>query len=293
MTQHTSDPPHSLDADNTEKIPVSVALLKLRLQGLQIQLKEHDQKILEQAHVISGLQQRAKELERMATLGLILPGVVHEVNNRLSGALGFTHLLGRSELAQVERLGKMIAMISSELNECARLTRNLVNYSRTLKPALEPVNLAEVVVEVIDAVRVSYEAQHVSINLRLEADQSWVKAILSQVKWVIRTLLDNSRSTLNATGKAGTIHVTMLPDTNHVLLQISDSDGKESDSSRTLESFYVDEASPGPFLGHVVAKSIMKDHGGRIQRIKGSEGGISVLRFPSLEHFPTQSEDSP
>ena len=95
----------------------------------------------------TSLQQQIVRAERLATLGELAAGVVHELNNPLTSITVYAEYLVRklesqgAEAADLEKLRR----IGASAQRILRFSRDLVQYARPSGKELEPVDLAAVV----------------------------------------------------------------------------------------------------------------------------------------------------
>src|SRR4029079_12282985 len=96
---------------------------------------------------VEALQEQIVRAERLATLGELAAGVVHELNNPLTSITVYAEYLVRkleaqgSEPADLEKLRRIAASAQRTL----RCSRDLVQYARPPGRDLEPIDLAAVV----------------------------------------------------------------------------------------------------------------------------------------------------
>ena len=96
---------------------------------------------------IDALQQQIVRAERLATLGELAAGVVHELNNPLTSITVYAEYLVRklesqgAEAADIEKLRR----IGASAQRILRFSRDLVQYARPSGKEIESVDLAAVV----------------------------------------------------------------------------------------------------------------------------------------------------
>lgn len=244
---------------------------------------------------IEALEGQVGELNRWAHLGLLVSGVSHEINNLLTGAIGFTYLLGRHVGQSEGPERKMLSSVSTELHRCAALTRGVVQYARSIRPQREVVPLETLVQRAATAVRPQFEAHGISLQVNLKEQDLKVLGVPSQLETTARNLLLSAldRTLAASPGETGTaggpsgagrersVWLRMERDGNTVLLEVVDSSGGGEPPS-VWEPLMNAVPGQAPF-GLLIAKAVVKEHGGKMEMARNETGLVCGLRFPRFQ----------
>ncbi|HYW80084.1 MAG TPA: histidine kinase dimerization/phospho-acceptor domain-containing protein, partial [Thermoguttaceae bacterium] len=148
----------------------------------EVQSKTHDLR-LAQAQIIQS--------EKLSSIGLLAAGVAHELNSPLTGILTFAHLVGKrlpDDSPEKEDLGVII----SQTERCAKIIRQLLDFSREGSPEKKSRDLHVILEQAIALV----ERQARFLNIKIERDFAaslpHLELDASQMQQVFLNLLVNA-----------------------------------------------------------------------------------------------------
>jgi signal transduction histidine kinase len=250
----------------------------------------------------SALQQTYRELRetqsqliqsaKMASLGALVAGVAHEINNPLSFALSHLQTVEKS-LAAVEPVVKTqpdaavpwerarhrLGELSGGLSRIKELVKQLRTFSRLDEGEKKLVSVRESVESTLTILKHRYEGR-VEITTRF-GDSDTLDCFASQLNQAIFNLLGNA---IDAIADNGSIDIQTATRDGAFELVVSD-DGAgipETIRDRIFEPFFTTKApGAGMGLGLSVTYAIAKNHGGSIEIAPRDGGGtVAKLRIP-------------
>ena len=227
-----------------------------------------------------------KELEaalaqqgKMASLGVLSSGVAHEINNPLGVILGYAGYLEKKIPADDPNFS-YIHEIKRESKRCKKIVQDLLSYSRTPKPVLEPADINQLLRQIIDFAGNHTDLHHVTIKQDLAAEIPQISVDADQLRQVAINLLLNAGS---ASPQDGEIHVsTRLEDDRFIRIEFSDFGAgiAEDNLEKIFEPFFTTKAR-GTGLGLAITKQIIDMHQGEICIDSESGRGTTVIiRLP-------------
>jgi len=212
---------------------------------------------------------RNKEMEaslaqqgKMASLGVLSSGVAHEINNPLGVILGYAGYL-EGKLAEDDPNYKYIHEIKRESKRCKKIVQDLLSYARTPRPSLEPVELNDLLTQIVDFAANHTDMRQVSIKTEFAPDLPPVMLDGDQMRQVAINLILNAGG---AMPDGGTLTVrTEQAGEGKVRIVFSDSGyGIPAESmEKIFEPFYTTKER-GTGLGLAITRQIIEQHQGEI-----------------------------
>jgi two-component system NtrC family sensor kinase len=243
--------------DDTE-----LGLLAQSFNRMAKELKEKQQQVLRQ--------------EKLASLGQMAAGIVHEINNPLSGILVYARLMLKQLKVGdfvLEDAGKNLAKIEQEVQRCSRIIRNLLDFSRQTPPQLRKVDMAQVIEEALLVLGHQASLQNIEVSKEYSPDAPKIEADFDQMRQVLNNLFTNSVQAMEEGGQI-TLRLSKgmprdLPGAAGVLrVEIHDTGrGIPPENMEKLFTpfFTTKEKGKGVGLGLAVVYGIIQRHNGRIE----------------------------
>jgi len=211
---------------------------------------------------------------KLASLGLLVSGVAHEINNPLTGIISYTEMLRkRTKDEETEAdLGKIL----ESAHRCKRIVENLLAFSRQRTPAktLESVN--DIIVRTVELRSFSLSAHSIEVVKDLgEVPSVFVDA--QQIRQVILNIIINAEQAVAGSRSGdGKITVSTRCDrqAGKVIVTVSDNGpGIPRDiMSRIFDPFFTTKpVGMGTGLGLSISYGIVEEHGWDI-RVESTEG---------------------
>jgi PAS domain S-box-containing protein len=229
---------------------------------------------------IEALQQQVIRSERLATLGQLAAGVVHELNNPLTSITVYAEYLVRKLAAQgaeepdLEKLRR----IGASAQRILRFSRDLVQYARPSGRDLEPVDLAGVVRQSVSICEHLVERGGIALTVEVDPELPVVRAVSGQLEQVLINLVTNA---VHAVENGGQVVVRAQVDSpSTVLLEVADSGPgvPDEDRDKIFEPFFTTKSDgKGTGLGLPIVRNIVEQHRGEI-RVERSDLGGAAFR---------------
>jgi two-component system NtrC family sensor kinase len=236
------------------------------------------------------MQERLGQSEKLSSLGQMISGIAHELNNPLASVLGFTQLLARQagESKQAARLD----LIHREARRCQRIVHNLLSFARQHEPERRQVSCNEVVQSVVSLLHYQMKVDGVRLLTELDPALPPVQGDAHQLQQVLVNLLTNATQAIQDGGMGGQVRVrTERSAAGGVRLFVQD-DGPgvgEAVRSKIFDPFFTTKpAGRGTGLGLSLVYGIVAAHGGTID-VETQPGAGATFRI----ELPSASGDAP
>jgi PAS domain S-box-containing protein len=235
--------------------------------------------------------ERLRRSERMASLGHMLAGVAHELNNPLAAISGFSQLLARGSWSDEDQ--KAIETIGREARRAERVVRDLLTFARQGNVMRnELVDLHGIVRHIVETQRYALDTRGVRVVTLLTPVAAYVQGDTSRLEQVVLNLVVNARQALEA--MRGQRAMTQQPlelrietevvGPGELEMRIADNGAGISPPllSRIWDPFFTTkEEGVGTGLGLSVVHSIVTEHGGVVDVASElGRGTVFTVRLP-------------
>jgi signal transduction histidine kinase len=225
------------------------------------------------------LQSQLVQKEKLASLGQLIAGAAHEINNPLAAILGYSELLA-AQSPEGEQ-----ATVAEKIGQQARRTRDLVadllSFSQQNPSEKVLVEVGGLVQRALHMHDSSTNGRNIRIETNVEAPLARIWGNTNQLLQAFIHLTENALDALSEVG-GGVLHVEARQENSEVVIEFSDSGPGMSDPQRVFDPFYTTKPiGKGTGLGLSVTYGVIQDHQGQINCLNKPEGGaIFTLRFP-------------
>ena len=251
-----------------------------------IQKKLLDQKINSMQARLLTVQAQLLQSEKMSAIGLLISGVAHELNNPLSGVMGFAQLLLASELNPKVR--KHLERINSEAVRSQKIVQNLLSFSRRHKPEKTFQGLNGVIDSVLELRAYQLQVDNVEVVRRYDAHLPKTMLDFHQLQQVILNVVNNAHQAMMEVHDRSR-RLVVTTERRGPTLRATFSDSGTGIAGDRLESifdpfFTTKSGSKGTGLGLSVSRAIVKEHQGSMtaESVVG-EGTTIHIDLPLLE----------
>ncbi|MCX8131766.1 MAG: ATP-binding protein [Clostridia bacterium] len=235
-------------------------------------------------------QQKIMQQEKLALLGQMGSGIVHETKNHLASIKGYCQLLALK--ITDEELLKYIERVESITTDVNRV---IVDFLSLAKPAETIMDITSLN-EILESMRYMIESPSFMKDVRIEFLLSEIDVDIyadeSLIKQVILNITQNAIEAMSGVEYAKLVISTIPSITgNEVLLSITDNGkGISKENLRKIGTPFFTTKKTGTGLGLSVCYRIIKEHGGNINvQSELGKGTTFTITLPCFKEPPLEA----
>jgi PAS domain S-box-containing protein len=248
---------------------------KLR-EELRLHAEHMEQLVQERTARLRQLEQRQRQMEKLAALGQLAAGVAHEINNPLAGMRNAFELI-KSSLSPDHEHYELLELIDKEIERISTIIHQMYQLYRRSPQQPSPFSLSRIIGEV--AYLLESQAQKLGVKLHWSGSDDPLEVDLAEgeVKQVLYNLIRNA---LQASPAGESVIIGVKRCGSEIAVSVEDRGGgiPPDVAPRIFDPFFTTkQAGPdgGMGLGLSVSRSLIEAMGGRIEvsseQARGSE----------------------
>jgi signal transduction histidine kinase/ActR/RegA family two-component response regulator len=187
--------------------------LETRIAARTEELSEANNRLMQEVSERERVQSALVQSQKMEAVGQLTGGIAHDFNNLLTVIFGNLEMIQRR--TGEERTAKLADFAAQAAERAAKLTHQLLAFSRTQRLTLKPVDLNALIEGMSDLLARTIGPQ-IEIVMDLDPSQPWAMADANQLELAILNLSINARDAM-ADGGVLTISSTVSPASDGVL----------------------------------------------------------------------------
>lgn len=217
------------------------------------------------------LQAQILQSEKLASIGQLVGGAAHELNNPITAMLGYSDLLLSSALTQEQQ--PLAAKIGQHVRRTKSLVASLISFARQTPAPKTPIDLNTLARTAIKLTQPQWEALEIEVRTRLDNDLPKVMGDSNQLLQVCLQLLSNCLHTLDERG-GNLLSVRTERQAGICVLVIT------AEEVTTSEPMVDTQDS----LALSACQGILQEHRGQISREVGNGGNVNLrVELPAME----------
>jgi PAS domain S-box-containing protein len=292
--------------ESEERLRETNELLERRVAERTAELEAANRRLAAQIEERERAEAQLRQAQRIEAVGQLTSGVAHDFNNLLTAVIGNLELLETRLGKTDDHSARLLAAAEAAAERGARLTAQLLAFSRQQRMSPEPVDLNRVVDAMGELLQSTIGAT-TSIETRLSPDLWPALADSSQIELVLLNLAINARDAMAAPGKITieTANVTLAgperPEEprpgDYVMVSVTDTgNGIPQDIlDKVFDPFFTTkEVGKGSGLGLSQVLGVAQQLGGGVRiETRPGEGTVVRVYLPRVRTADAQPERGP
>jgi len=229
------------------------------------------------------LEQKAQATSRLASVGEMAAGVAHEINNPLTGVIGFAQLLMAREDVPPD-IRSDLAVINDGAQRVAGIVRTLLAFSRQTKPQRRYVDINELIESTLALRAYHLRVNNIEVVTQLAPDLLETVADPGQIQQVILNLIVNAEMEMKLAHGKGKLTITTEKSDNTIKICVKDNGPGITPEvmDKIFDPFFTTrEVGQGTGLGLSLCYGIVTEHKGKIYaESKPGKGATFVVELP-------------
>ena len=228
------------------------------------------------------LQLQLNLSNRLASLGLMVEGIAHEINNPLTSVIGFAQMLTFEDIPENTR--EDVKTIGDNAQRVADIMKNLLTFAKQQKLERTYINVNEIMEATLKIRAYPLEDSNITVTTQLDPALPSTMADATLLQQAFLNLVINAETAMKlAHGKGSLLIVTeLISDT----IQISFTDDgpgiAEANLVHLFDPFFSTRGvGQGTGLGLSVCYGIIAEHNGRINvKSQLGKGSVFTVELP-------------
>ncbi len=221
--------------------------------------------------------------EKLSSLGEIVSGVAHELNNPLTSIVGYSQLL-MMDGSLSEGVREDLDKLHQEAKRAGKIVHNLLGFARQAPLERRPCRVNAIVQSVLDVRGYEMSVSGIRVERSLEPDLPVIQADADQLRQVFLNLANNAIQALQETERERVLSVatSLAGESLRVVFRDTGPGIPAENLARVFDPFFTTkEIGKGTGLGLSVSHGIVREHGGLIHAASPPGGGaVFTVELP-------------
>jgi signal transduction histidine kinase len=228
------------------------------------------------------IQSQMIQTEKLVSIGQLAAGAAHEINNPLTGILGYSDLLA-DDPALADRQRQVAEKIRMLARRIKSLVTSLLSFARRVPTEKADLDINHVIDNALHLSNLDLRGKKVIIETLPDPKLPAVRGDANQILQVFFNLMSNAVDAIEEVG-GGKLVIRTDHNSERVFIEFSDSGPGIKSPKQVFDPFFTTKpVGKGTGLGLSICYGIVQEHGGHIECFNRTEGGATFLvDFPAV-----------
>ena len=243
------------------------------------------------------LEKKAQLASHLASVGEMASGIAHEINNPLTGVIGYSQLLMQDDIP--EDIKKDIRLIHDGAQRAAGIIKGMLTFARQHKPERNYVDINDLIASTLDLRAYSLRTNSIEVTTYFDPELPVTVADGNQLQQVFLNLIVNAETEMKLAHGRGNLSIKTEAIDDIIKISVKD-DGPgipRKNMAKLFDPFFTTKkVGQGTGLGLSVCHGIIAEHEGRIYaESKLHRGATFIVELPVVTRLEqpelTEPED--
>ncbi len=241
------------------------------------------------------MERKAQATDRLASVGEMASGVAHEINNPLTGVVGFSELLMGKDLP--EDLRENVRIIHDGAKRVADIVKRLLSFARQHKPVRSRTDINEIIENTLALRKYALDTSNIKVSTLFDPELPWTVADVGQLQQVFMNIIVNAETEMKRAHGRGKL--TVKTEQAGDMIRISFRDNGPGIAKENLEKvfdpfFTTKDVGEGTGLGLSLSHGIIAEHSGKLYvKSQPGKGATFFVELPIIAEAKQLGLDEP
>ena len=239
-------------------------------------------------------KEKLEQREKLAVLGQMAAGIVHEIKNPLTSIRGFNQIIMTK--TNDKRIKEYTQIIEEEVNSADKVVTDFLNFAKPRKPELQEIFLSELIKSIQTMLETELFVRKVDFELIIPPTENKVLIDEGQIKQVILNIVKNALDAMkHISNPLLAIMIKLRQHSGDMEISIADNGiGMSPEEISKLGTPFYTTKDKGTGLGLSICYQIVKENNGEITvQSEVGRGTIFSITFPCLSACNLKSDILP
>jgi PAS domain S-box-containing protein len=225
------------------------------------------------------IEEQLVQREKFASMGQMLAGAAHELNNPLTAILGVGDLL--RERATEDATRRHAEIVLQQARRAAEIVQNLLALSRPISQARSKIRVSELIHQVLQLQNEGLRAKNIDVKLAIPDALPPVDGDRKLLIQAFLNIVTNAEQAISSIRDHGVLVISLSSEAQKICVSFSDNGPGISpeNNQKIFDPFFTTKRpGGGSGLGLTIALAVVKEHGGTID-VNSNQNGTTFRVF--------------
>ncbi|MEK7776760.1 MAG: ATP-binding protein [Planctomycetota bacterium] len=238
------------------------------------------------------LKEQLIHADKLSSLGTMVSGVAHELNNPLSVIMSYSELLMSYEGVPKKATDRLCRILEAS-QRCARIVDNLIKFATKRKSVrnMQYLCVNDVLRESLELKANNLSVDNIEVAQALSPTLPHTTIDRVSLMQVFINIINNAHDAMKSAHGKGLLSLRTFQRGGHIFIEIEDDGPGIEEPEKLFTPFYTTkEVGKGTGLGLAVSHGIIKEHGGTIVGSTSKRGALFTITLPVRTQAITEAK---